>query len=601
MGLDGDGGGGRDGVGDGEKGSRKSAEVGEAAGRRSEGRRRASDEAGRAGQGTLVRQIESPIPSSRRWCPRRGSKVSAASPTSASTSTSSSRTAPTSTGRAAAWSSTCRASAAELPEGVNPVDRARRHRRRLGVPVRAGRRDRPAQPRRPARRSGLVSALLRWPRSPGVAEVASIGGFVKQYQVNLDPEPARRLRHSRSRTSSTRSARATTTSRGGCSSSAGREYMVRGRGYLTSVDGHRSRSRSAPMRAARRSASATWRECSSGPTSGAASRSSTARAKSSAASSSCGSARTRCAVIDRVKAKLRERRRVAACRACAIVPTYDRSGLISESIAHAAAHADRGSDRRVAGHHRVPVPLPVGAGADPGAADRGRGGVHPDVLPRRHVQHHVARRPRARDRRARGCVDRDGGERLPARVRAGQVEARRGRRTDGPAARDRGSPRRSRWGARSSSRSPSSSSRSCRSSCWRRRKGACSGRWRSPRRWRWSLASLLSITLVPVLMAIFIRGRTAAARVREPGLAVLRRGCTSRSCALALRWKWAALLVNFAVVPLTIPLLFAHRQRVHAAALRRVDALHADRPPGHVDHRGDAPAAGAGQAAAPVP
>ena len=31
---------------------------------------------------------------------------------------------------------------------------------------------------------------------PGVAEVATIGGFVRQYQVNLDPEQASRLRHS---------------------------------------------------------------------------------------------------------------------------------------------------------------------------------------------------------------------------------------------------------------------------------------------------------------------------------------------------------------------------------------------------------------------
>ena len=31
---------------------------------------------------------------------------------------------------------------------------------------------------------------------PGVAEVASIGGFVRQYQVKLDPEQAARLRHS---------------------------------------------------------------------------------------------------------------------------------------------------------------------------------------------------------------------------------------------------------------------------------------------------------------------------------------------------------------------------------------------------------------------
>ncbi len=71
-----------------------------------------------------------------------------------------------------------------------------------------------------------------------------------------------------------------------------------------------------------------------------------------------------------------------------------------------------------------------------------------------------------------------------------------------------------------------------------------------------ALASLLSITLVPVLMIVFIRGRTLKPESANP---------ISRFCAwlyepvlrLALRWRWAALLMNVAVVPLTAPLLFA--------------------------------------------
>jgi Cu(I)/Ag(I) efflux system membrane protein CusA/SilA len=70
------------------------------------------------------------------------------------------------------------------------------------------------------------------------------------------------------------------------------------------------------------------------------------------------------------------------------------------------------------------------------------------------------------------------------------------------------------------------------------------------------LASLLSITLVPVLMTIFIRGRRLKPESANP---------VSRFFAwlyepilrLALRWRWAVLLVNFAVVPLTIPLALA--------------------------------------------
>jgi Cu(I)/Ag(I) efflux system membrane protein CusA/SilA len=68
-------------------------------------------------------------------------------------------------------------------------------------------------------------------------------------------------------------------------------------------------------------------------------------------------------------------------------------------------------------------------------------------------------------------------------------------------------------------------------------------------------AAVFSITLVPVLMGMLVRGRhlrpeaknpisRAAAAVYEPIL------------ALALRWRWTALLVNAAVIPLTIPLVF---------------------------------------------
>ena len=68
-------------------------------------------------------------------------------------------------------------------------------------------------------------------------------------------------------------------------------------------------------------------------------------------------------------------------------------------------------------------------------------------------------------------------------------------------------------------------------------------------------AALLSISLVPVLMALFIRGRKLRPESDNP---------VSRFFAFlyapvlkfALRWRWAALVVNFAVVPLTVPLLF---------------------------------------------
>ena len=71
-----------------------------------------------------------------------------------------------------------------------------------------------------------------------------------------------------------------------------------------------------------------------------------------------------------------------------------------------------------------------------------------------------------------------------------------------------------------------------------------------------ALASLLSITLVPVLMVIFIRGRRLRPESANP---------VSRACAwlyepvlrTALRFKWTALLVNAAAVPLVLPLALA--------------------------------------------
>ena len=68
-------------------------------------------------------------------------------------------------------------------------------------------------------------------------------------------------------------------------------------------------------------------------------------------------------------------------------------------------------------------------------------------------------------------------------------------------------------------------------------------------------ASILSITLVPVLMTIFIRGKHLKPEAKNPVTRFFA-WIYEPIIGLALRWRWAALLVNFAVVPLTIPLLF---------------------------------------------
>jgi copper/silver efflux system protein len=68
-------------------------------------------------------------------------------------------------------------------------------------------------------------------------------------------------------------------------------------------------------------------------------------------------------------------------------------------------------------------------------------------------------------------------------------------------------------------------------------------------------ASILSITLVPVLMTVFIRGRRLKPESQNP-ISRFFTWLYEPIIRFALGWKWIALLLNFAVVPLTIPLLF---------------------------------------------
>ncbi len=83
----------------------------------------------------------------------------------------------------------------------------------------------------------LQDWYLRYPLQtvPGVAEVASLGGYVKQYQVEVDPNalasygiPLAKVRHAIIRSNKDVGGRLIEMSE--------TEYMVRGKGYLTSLD-----------------------------------------------------------------------------------------------------------------------------------------------------------------------------------------------------------------------------------------------------------------------------------------------------------------------------------------------------------------------------
>ncbi|MCK7501809.1 MAG: efflux RND transporter permease subunit [Comamonadaceae bacterium] len=78
--------------------------------------------------------------------------------------------------------------------GVRPALGPGRHRRRLDLPVRAGRPQRPPRPRAAARAAGLVPASTSCRRVPDVAEVATVGGMVQAVPGGGRPGPAARLR-----------------------------------------------------------------------------------------------------------------------------------------------------------------------------------------------------------------------------------------------------------------------------------------------------------------------------------------------------------------------------------------------------------------------
>jgi Cu(I)/Ag(I) efflux system membrane protein CusA/SilA len=69
---------------------------------------------------------------------------------------------------------------------------------------------------------------------PGVSEVASLGGFVKQYQVEVDPQKLRAFRIPVTRVVQAIGAHTDVGAR--VIEMGGREYMIRGLGYLRSVD-----------------------------------------------------------------------------------------------------------------------------------------------------------------------------------------------------------------------------------------------------------------------------------------------------------------------------------------------------------------------------
>src|SRR6059036_3948799 len=165
---------------------------------------------------------------------------------------------------------------------------------------------------------------------PGVAEVASLGGFVKQYQVNVDPNKLAAYNIGIKDVVGAIKA-SNNDVEGRLLEFSGREYMVRGRGYLKSLADIESVSLGADARGTPIHVGDVA-HVRLGPDirRGVAELDGKGEVVGGIVVMRFGENALR--VIDRVKAKLAEMQ-PSLPPGVRVIPTYDRSGLINDSIA----------------------------------------------------------------------------------------------------------------------------------------------------------------------------------------------------------------------------------------------------------------------------
>ena len=245
---------------------------------------------------------------------------------------------------------------------------------------------------------------------PGVAEVASVGGHVQQYQVDVDPN---RLRNYNLPFSAVVSAvRASNLNVGGnVLESNGAWLIVRGVGLIASVDDIKrivvGGSNGVPI----------YVEQVANVQIGNAFRVASLVKGTQEAVGGVVVARTGVNtkdVIDAVKARIAQ---IAPGLppGVTIVPFYDRSDLIEQAVGTLRHRADRGDRARDAGARHLPDARSLDSDRHASVAPRRPDVVPGHVLRRDLLQHHEPRRHRHRDWRARRCGHRRDGERVPIR------------------------------------------------------------------------------------------------------------------------------------------------------------------------------------------
>ncbi len=167
---------------------------------------------------------------------------------------------------------------------------------------------------------------------PGVAEVATVGGYTKQYQVDARPDEARGATASASPEVMMAIERSNHDVGGQVIEIAGHEHVIRGRGYVRSDRGPREHPAEGRARPACRSWSATSATSAIGPDirRGVAELDGEGEVVGGIVVMRYG--QNALDVIDGVKARLDELRATLPA-GVQIVPTYDRSELIRASIA----------------------------------------------------------------------------------------------------------------------------------------------------------------------------------------------------------------------------------------------------------------------------
>ena len=278
---------------------------------------------------------------------------------------------------------------------------------------------------------------------PGVSEVATVGGFVRQYQVNVDPNklaaykiPIEQVVEAIRRNNNDVGGRLVEFS--------GREYMVRGRGYAKSTaDIEKIGIGTDPATGT----PVTIKQIGVvelGPDirRGIADLDGKGDAVGGIVVMRHGENALR--VIDRVKEKLEEIK-PSLPPGVKIVTTYDRSELILESIA-TLTDTDRGDHNRLDSDPPLPVAHTVCIRPDLHDPGLGAAGIHSLLLHETHGQHHVARRHRHIHRRAGRRRDCGGGERIQ------ETRALEGGRPQRRLSERCGSRRSRRWALRSSFR-----------------------------------------------------------------------------------------------------------------------------------------------------